>query len=120
MSRWDAERTPSWAGRGVLALTLLALVLVAIVPLALVAGVVVMVLGHAAGGLALFGASVLAAVAAVALAGVTGMRHLRKVITRGIRITPLDGSQDDGVAPVADGNYSNVVHLDRSEYTEVR
>jgi uncharacterized membrane protein len=120
MSRWDAERTPSWAGRGVLALTLLALVLVAIVPLALLAGVVVMVLGHAAGGLALFGASVLAAVAAVALAGVTGMRHLRTVITRGIRIMPLDGSQDAGAAPATDGDYSNVVHLDRSEYTEVR
>ena len=121
MSRWNAEQRPSWAGRAVMALTLLALVLVAIVPLALLAGVVMMALGHVTGGFALFGGSVLAAIAAVTLAAKTGMRHLRTVISRsGIRIGPLDGDRDSEVAPSADGSYSNVVHLDRSEYTEVR
>jgi hypothetical protein len=104
-----------------MALTLLALVLVAIVPLALLAGVVMMVLGHVAGGFALFGGSVLAAIVAVGLAGMTGMRHLRKLISRsGIRFGPLDAARDSEVAPSADDGYSNVVHLDRSEYTEVR
>jgi uncharacterized membrane protein len=120
MSRWDAERAPSWAGRAVVALTLLALVLVAVVPLALLAGVVMMVLGHVAGGLALFGASVLAAVAAVALAGMTGLRHLRKVISRSIRIMPLDGSRYGDDAPPPGGSHPSAVRLDRSEYTEVR
>jgi uncharacterized membrane protein len=121
MSRWDAERTPSWAGRAVMALTLLALVLVAVVPLALLAGVVMMVLGHVTGGLALFGGSILAAVAAVALAGLTGLRHLRKLISgRGIRIVPLGASQYGDDAPPQDESHPSAVRLDRSEYTEVR
>jgi hypothetical protein len=44
-----------------------------------------MLLGHVVGGLALFGASVLAAVTAVVVAGVSGVRHLRSLVTgRGV------------------------------------
>ena len=121
MTGWYVERTPDRSGKAVIAITLLALLLVAIVPVALVAGVVMMVLGHVAGGLALFGGSVLAAVIAVALAGISGMRHLRKLVSRqSFRVVPLDGSQYTGVAEAEDSDYTNVVQLDRSEYTEVR
>jgi uncharacterized membrane protein YdjX (TVP38/TMEM64 family) len=99
MTGWYAEGTPDRSAKAVIAVTLLALLLVAVVPVALLAGVVMMVLGHVVGGLALFGGSVLAAVVAVALAGISGMRHLRKLVSvRSFR----------------------VVQLDRSEYTEVR
>jgi hypothetical protein len=104
-----------------IAVTLLALLLVAAVPVALLAAVVMMMLGYVAGGLALFGGSVLAAGLAVALAGVSGMRHLRKLLSGGgVRVVRLDGSQDTEVAEPASSGYSRVVQLDRSEYTEVR
>jgi hypothetical protein len=76
--------------------------------MALLAGVILLLLGHAIGGLAPFGGSILAAV--VAVAGMSGMRHLRKLVTgRGVPVVPPDGSP-----------YGDVVQLDRSEYTEVR
>jgi uncharacterized membrane protein YdjX (TVP38/TMEM64 family) len=100
---------------------LLALLLVAAVPVALLAGVVMMLLGHVIGGLALFGGSILAAVVAVAVAGMSGMRHLRKLVSgRGLRVVQLDGSQYADVAEPKGSDYAEVVHLDRSEYTEVR
>jgi uncharacterized membrane protein YdjX (TVP38/TMEM64 family) len=75
-------------------MTLFALLLVAAVPVALLAGVVMVVLGHIVGGLALFGGSILAAAAAVALAGITGTRHLRKLLSkRSFRVVQLDSSQ---------------------------
>jgi len=125
MTGWYAERTPGRSATAVIAVTLLALLLVAAVPVALLAGVVMMMLGHLAGGLALFGGSILAAAIAVALAGMSGMRHLRKLLSgRSIRVVQLDGSQYTGVAePVAEpggSGYANVVQLDRSQYTEVR
>ena len=125
MTSWNAEPMPDRSGKAVIALTLLALLLVAAVPVALLAGVVVMMLGHVLGGLALFGGSILAAAIAVALAGMSGMRHLRKMFSgSGIRVVQLDGSQYTDVAePVAepqDSGYANVVRLDRSEYNEVR
>src|SRR5258707_1392364 len=83
MTGWHAERMPGRSARAVIAVTLLALLLVAAVPVALLAAVVMMLLGHVVGGLALFGGSVLAAAAVVALAGVSGMRHLRKLISAG-------------------------------------
>jgi hypothetical protein len=53
-----------------------------------------MLLGHVVGGLILFGGSILAAVAAVTLAGLSGVRHLRRLVTgRSLRILPL-GSDD--------------------------
>jgi uncharacterized membrane protein YdjX (TVP38/TMEM64 family) len=118
---WYVERTPDRRAKAVIAVTLLALLLVAVVPVALLAGVVMMILGHVAGGLALFGGSVLAAAIAVALAGVSGMRHLRKLVSESsFRLVRLDGSQYTDVAEPAGGDYTNVVQLDRSEYTEVR
>ena len=121
MTGWYAERTPDWSAKAVIAVTLLALLLVAVVPVALLAGVIMMMLGHVVGGLALFGGSVLAATVAVALAGFSGMRHLRKLVSgRSFRVVPLDGSQYTGVAEPGGGDYTNVVQLDRSEYTEVR
>ncbi len=125
MTSWNAEPMPDRSGKAVIALTLLALLLVAAVPVALLAGVIVMMLGHVLGGLALFGGSILAAAIAVALAGMSGMRHLRKMFSgSGIRVVQLDGSQYTDVAePVAepqDSGYANVVRLDRSEYNEVR
>src|SRR5580700_5919582 len=99
MTRWYAERAPGSPAKVMMAVTLLALLLVAAVPLALLAAVIMMLVGHVVGGLALFGGSVLAAVIAVAVAGMSGMRHLRKLVSR---------------------SGFGVVRLDRSQYTEVR
>ena len=121
MTGWYAERTPDRSARAVIAVTLLALLLVAAVPVALLAGVVMMMLGHVVGGLALAGGSVLAAAIAVALAGMSGIRHLRKLLSgRSFRAAQLDGSQYTDVAEPESSDYTNVVQLDRSEYTEVR
>jgi uncharacterized membrane protein YdjX (TVP38/TMEM64 family) len=99
---------------------MLALVLVAAVPVALLAAVIIMTLGHVVGGLALFGGSVLAAAAAVALAGVSGMRHLRKLLSGGgFQVVRLDAGQYSDVAEPDGSDYTNVLELDRSEYTEV-
>jgi hypothetical protein len=121
MTGWYAERAPDRSARAVIAVTLLALLLVAVVPVALLGGVVMMMLGHVVGGLALSGGSVLAAALAVALAGITGMRRLRKLVSGlSFRVVPLDASQYTDVAEPAGSDYANVVQLDRSEYTEVR
>jgi uncharacterized membrane protein YdjX (TVP38/TMEM64 family) len=121
MTGWYAERTPDRSAKTVVAVTLLALLLVAAVPVALLAGVVIILLGHVVGGLALFGGSILAAAIAVVLAGMSGMRHLRKLLSgRSFRVMQLDGSQYTDVAEPEGSDYTNVVQLDRSEYTEVR
>ena len=121
MTGWYAQRTPDRSAKAVIAVALLALLLVAAVPVALLAAVVVMMLGHVVGGLALFGGSVLAAAVAVALAGMSGMRHLRKLVSaRSFRVVQLDGSQYTEAAEPGDSDYTDVVQLDPSEYTEVR
>jgi uncharacterized membrane protein YdjX (TVP38/TMEM64 family) len=121
MTVWHMERTPGRSAKAVIAVTLLALLLVAAVPVALLAGLVMMMLGHVVGGLALFGGSVLAAAVAVALAGMSGMRHLRKLVSGpSFRVVQLDGSQYTDVAEPGNSDYTNVLQLDRSEYTEVR
>jgi uncharacterized membrane protein YdjX (TVP38/TMEM64 family) len=121
ITSWYADRTADKSARAVIAVTLLALLLVAAMPLALLAGVVMMLLGNVAGGLALFGGSILAAAIAVAVAGMSGMRHLRKLVSgRSFRVVQLDGSQYADVAEPEGSDYTNVVQLDRSEYTEVR
>lgn len=122
MTGWDAGRTPDRAGRAVLVMMLLALLIVAAVPAALLAGVVMMLLGHIIGGLALFGGSILAAVVAVAVAGASGMRHLRKLLGagRGSRVVHLDSRQYADAAEPEGSDDAGVVHLDRSQYTEVR
>ncbi len=121
MTGWYAERTQGRSARAVIAVTLLALLLVAAVPVALLAGVVMMLLGDVAGGLALSGGSVLAAAVAVALAGISGLRHLRKLAPgRSFHVVQLDRSQYTDVAEPGGSDYTNVVQLDRSQYTEVR
>ena len=121
MASWYAERTPDRSAKAVIAVTLLALLLVAAVPAALLAAVVMMLLGSVVGGLALFGGTVLAAAIAVALAGMSGMRHLRKLLSGGsFRVMRLNASQYTDVAEQEGSDYANLVQLDRSEYTEVR
>ena len=126
MTGWYAERTPDRSAKAMITVTLLALLLVAVVPVALLAAVVMMLLGYVVGGLALFGGSVLVAAVAVALAGMSGMRHLRKLLSGdSFRVVRLNGSQYTDVAEpqgsdYTNSDYTNVVQLDRSEYTEVR
>ena len=121
MTGWYEERTPDRPARAVTAVTLLALLLVAAVPVALLAAVVMVLLGHVVGGLALFGGSILAAAIAVTVAGMSGMRHLRKQLSGGsFRVVQLDGGQYTGLAEPPGSEDTNVVRLDRSEYTEVR
>src|SRR5690348_16455981 len=120
MTGWYVERTPNRSAKAVTAVTLLALLLVAVVPVALLAAVAMMMLGHLVGGLALFGGSVLAAAVAVALAGMSGMRHLRKVLSeRSFGVVQLDGSRYADPAERQGSGYAEVVRLDRSEYSEV-
>jgi hypothetical protein len=122
MTGWDAERMPRRWGRAVLAVALLALLLLAAVPVALLAAVVMMMLGHVVGGLALFGGSVLAAAMAVAIAGVTGTQHLRKVLSKASFnvVQPDQRQYADDIAEPNSSDYTDVVQLDHSEYTEVR
>jgi hypothetical protein len=125
MTGWYGERTPGRSARAMIAGFVLALALVAAVPVALLAAVVMMLLGHVIGGLAVFGGSVLVAAIAVALAGMSGMRRLRKLLSQSpFRVVQLDGSQYADVAEptVSDhtSDYANVLQLDRSDYTDVR
>jgi uncharacterized membrane protein YdjX (TVP38/TMEM64 family) len=121
MTGWYAEQMPGRPARTVLAVTLIALLLVAAVPVALLAAVVVMVLGHVVGGLALFGGSVLAAAVAVPLAGMSGLRHLRKLLSGGgFDVARQDSGRYTQIAEPQGSDYTNVVRLDRSQYTEVR
>ena len=82
MAGWYMARRPNMSSRVVIALALLAFTLVAAVPVALLVGVILMLLGHVIGGLALFGASIMAAGAAVVIAGLSGVRHLRKLVSQ--------------------------------------
>jgi len=122
MTGWHAEQTSARSAKAVAAVTLLALLLLTAVPVAVLLAVIMMILGHVVGGLAVFGGSVLAAAIAVALAGMTGMHHLRKLLSRGsFNVGRLDDRQDtDNIAEPNRRDYSDVVQLDRSEYTEVR
>src|SRR2546430_10108785 len=79
MTGWYAERTPDRTAKAMIAVTLLALLLVAAMPVALLGAVVMMMLGYIAGGLALFGGSVLAAAIAVAFAGMSPENSRRRV-----------------------------------------
>ena len=122
MTGWRADRTAGRSAKAVIVVTLLALLLLTAVPVALLAAVIMMILGHVVGGLALFGGSVLAAAVAVALAGMTGMRHLRKLLSRAsFNVAQMDQRQDaDDIAEPNRSDYTDVVQLDRSDYTEVR
>jgi hypothetical protein len=82
MTVWYSAGNRAWSAKAVLALGLLAALLVAAVPAAFFVGVILMLLGHVIGGLALFGASILAAGTAVVIAGLSGVRHLRKLVSQ--------------------------------------
>ena len=73
-------RTMSWSTKAVIAAALLAVLLVAAVPVALLVGLFLMLFGHVIAGLALFGGSILAALVAVVIASMSGVRQLRKMI----------------------------------------
>lgn len=73
-------RTMSWSTKAVIAAALLAVLLVAAVPVALLVGVFMMLFGHVIAGLAVFGGSILAALVAVVIASMSGVRQLRKMI----------------------------------------
>jgi hypothetical protein len=122
MTGWHTERTPDRSAKAVMAVTLLALLLLTAVPVALLAALIMMILGHVIGGLALFGGSVLAAVLTVVLAGMTGTHHLRKLLARAsfTGVQPDHRQYTDGIAEPNGSDYTDVVQLDRSEYTEVR
>ena len=121
MTSWYTERMPGRSAKAVIVVTLLALLLVAAVPVALLAGLVLMALGHVVVGLAVFGGSVLAAAVTVAVAGMSGIRHLRKLVSGlSFPVVQPDDGQYVGVPEPRDSNHTNVVQLDRSDYTEVR
>jgi uncharacterized membrane protein YdjX (TVP38/TMEM64 family) len=82
MAAWYGARMTRRSTKLVIAAALLAVVLIAAVPVALFVGVILMLFGHVVGGLALFGASILAAVAATVIASLTGVRHLRMLATQ--------------------------------------
>jgi uncharacterized membrane protein len=79
MRVWSTARSMGWSTRAVIGAIALAVLLVAAVPLALVVGLFLMVFGHVVGGLAVFGASILVAIAGVVIAWLTGLQHVRKL-----------------------------------------
>jgi hypothetical protein len=93
MTDWYPARRMGWPAKAVIALGLLAVLLVAAIPVAFLVGLIMMLLGHVVGGLAVFGASILAAATAVVIAGVSGMAQLRRLVSRQrYRIVQLLGS----------------------------
>jgi hypothetical protein len=83
----------SWPAKAAIALGVLAVLLVAAVPVAFLVGLIMVLLGHVIGGLAVFGASILAAGAAVVIAAAGGLAQLRKVASRQrYRVVQLLGS----------------------------
>jgi uncharacterized membrane protein YdjX (TVP38/TMEM64 family) len=116
MAVWYTARSMRWSTRAVIAAALLAVLLVLAVPVALFVGVIMMLLGHVVGGLALFGASILAAVAAVVIASMSGVRHVRKLVMQRIDLVSQRGDrgtqQDDQVTAHDD----RVVRLNQGEY----
>jgi uncharacterized membrane protein len=122
MTGWQADRTTERSAKAVMGVTLLALLLLTALPAALLAAVIIMILGHVVFGLALFGGSVIVAAMAVAIAGMTGMHQLRKLVSRAsLNVVRLDHNQyTDDIAEPDGSSHSDVVQLDRSEYTEIR
>jgi len=80
MAVWYSNRKLGWRAKAVIALGVLAVLLVAAVPVAFLVGLIMMLLGHIVGGLALWGASIVAAGVAVVIAGLSGVGELRKLV----------------------------------------
>jgi hypothetical protein len=105
MRVWYAARALGWSTKAVIALGLLAVLLVAAVPAALFVGLIMMIAGHVVGGLALFGGSILAAIAAVAIAGMSGVRHLRTMVRKAVREQGYGTQQDYRAVRLGRGEY---------------
>jgi len=116
-----AERMWDRSAKTVITVTLLALLLVAAVPVATLVAIVMMLLGHVIGGLAVLGGSVLVAAVAVAVAGMSGMRHLRRLLaSASSHIVQRGGGLHADVGEPLESDYPDVVRLDRSDYTDIR
>ena len=120
MNGWSTERAPGIPAKATIAVTLLAVLLVAALPAVLLAAVIMMVLGYVIGGLALFGGTVLAAGLAVALAGLSGTRQLRKLLSAGsARVVRLSDAQYTDVTEPGGSEHGPVLQLKRGDYTEI-
>ena len=90
--RYDGDRGPS--AKPLVVLTIVAVLLLIAVPISVLVALFMIVFGHVVGGFALIGASMLAAIAGVVLAGASGIRHLQKVVEhKSFRVVQL--SQQD-------------------------
>jgi uncharacterized membrane protein YdjX (TVP38/TMEM64 family) len=117
MAGWSGARRLNLPGKAVIAVAVIAVALVAAVPVALLAGIIMMLLGHVIGGLALFGGWVLAAAGAVLLAGLSGAHQLRKMVTeRSVQVVTL--SSDDYTYHGDDhGDRNGTYRLRSSDYS---
>lgn len=74
----DSDRGPS--AKPLIILTVLAVLLLVAVPISILVALFMIVFGHVTGGFAVIGVTLLAAIAAVVLAGASGIRHLQRVV----------------------------------------
>jgi hypothetical protein len=112
MAGWYGTGRLNRSAKAMVVVMLLALVLVAAVPVAFLVGLFLMIFGHVVAGLALFGASIVAAGAGVAfaiLSGIRQVRHLREMVTnvtsgnfRVLRLDNEDYSYTSGESPQRD------------------
>jgi len=104
------DRAPS--AKPLVFLSVLAVLLLVAVPFSVLVALFMVVFGHVVGGLALIGGTLLAAIAAVVLAGASGVRHLQKVVARkSFRVVQL-GQTDYRYAETCDcgHDHSDGVH----------
>ena len=86
--RYDGDRGPS--AKPLIFLTTLAVLLLVAVPVSILVALFMIVFGNVLGGFAVIGVTVLSAIAAVVLAGASGMRHLRRVVeSKSFRVVQL-------------------------------
>jgi uncharacterized membrane protein YdjX (TVP38/TMEM64 family) len=103
MTVWHTTRSMGWSTKAVIALGLLAVLLVAAVPLALLVGLFLMLFGHVIGGLALFGGSILVAIAGVAIASLSGVQHVRKLFREQSKLVRQQSSR---IVQLHQGDYN--------------
>ena len=87
--RHDSDHAPS--AKPLIVLTVLAILLLVAVPISILVALFMIVFGHVVGGFAVIGITMLAAIAAVVLAGASGIRHLQKVVEyKSFRVVQLN------------------------------